>query len=81
LSDDFGFPGLIRMPSEAFEEVEPIVGADGKVLRRFRLKGTDLIGEEAPSQTFKCEVTEIKPMDVPDSLLFFQEFMYKGSDK
>ena len=73
--------GPIKIPAgrdwdSIFEEIEPIVRErDGRVLKRYRVRGTDIIGVESPLDTlFEIEVTEFKPLPMPSSDLFCLEF-------
>lgn len=65
----------MRLPAAIFEELEPVIDADGKVLRRCRIKGTTLIGTEVRmDRLIKCELVEVKPMEIPNSGIFFLDF-------
>ncbi len=74
----------IRLPESVFEEVlPPITDSDGKVRRRWRLKGSigtpfeDFIGEEQRmNQTFKIGPIERKPMVAPVGSVFYIEYEY-----
>ena len=62
--------GTISLPSDAFEELEPIE-VDGRMLRRVRLKGTDHVLTEYPTPTFKLEEVKVQPMPMPSGLIFY----------
>jgi hypothetical protein len=79
------FLGPIRLPANAFEEIEPIE-RDGKIIKRVRLKGTDLIGEQVDmNQTFEIGEIKPEPMPMPEGKIFFldQQFpnFYDDEDK
>ena len=73
----------ITLPDSCFEEIEPTTRAsDGKVLQRFRLRGTDLIATEDPmDRMFHCELLEVKPMAMPSRWTFLDfEYPLKDAD-
>lgn len=64
------FPGApMRLPADAFIELEPVITARGRKLRRFKLKATGWEYTEVdPDEcTFKIEVLERKPLPMPES--------------
>jgi hypothetical protein len=67
------FPHLPRLPVSAFEEIEP----DEHGNRRWRLKGTKLIGTEQRLDTpIRVQLIERKPMEIPKGGIFYLEYEY-----
>lgn len=71
----------LRVPAECFEEVEPEVRADGEVFRRFRLRGTELVGTEVRLDELlpAMEVTR-RPMEEPSWGVFFLDYEYGAKE-
>lgn len=83
-----GFAGPIRLPADAFEELEPLKReSDGRLLRRMRLKalGPDgpILTEDPMDQLFVMGPIEVQPMPMPKASIFYMDFDYKklGEDK
>lgn len=56
----------IHAPASLFEELEPVARkSDGRLLRRYRLKGTDLIGTEDPMDVCPYEVEGLEYAPMP----------------
>lgn len=78
------FLGPMRIPASGFEEIEPFVCDDGKVLKRFRLKDAPWLGiftEVRMDQMFHCEMKEIKPMEAPKGSIFYMDYKYGKEEK
>jgi hypothetical protein len=74
--------GPIRLPSECFEEIEPIRREDGKLIKRIRLKGTNLIGvQDLMDQAFDVGEIQLEPMKAPKGSLFFLGYKYGEEEK
>lgn len=72
------FFGPIKLPAatwnKLFEELEPIRHSDGRLLKRYRLKGTDLVGQEEPmDELFEIGKVEPKPMVLPTGGIFYMD--------
>jgi len=59
-----------------FEEIDPIPRAsDGKMLRRFRVRGTSIIAvQDLMDQAFEIELVSVEPMKMPSFELFYMGF-------
>lgn len=65
-----GFPGApMRLPADAFIELEPVTTARGRKLRRFKLKvtGWEYTEVDPDEGLFKVEVIERKPLPMPET--------------
>ena len=79
------FPfGPIRIPVEAFGELESIVRADGRKLRRYYLKalGPGLVFTEDPmDQTFDVGEVTKEPLKAPLGSIFYLDYHYGAEPK
>ncbi len=83
-----GYPGYahpIRLPAEAFEELEPIRReADGRSLRRMRLKALGpngpILTEDPMDQLFDIAEIEVQPMPIPSGGIFYLPFDFPDID-
>jgi hypothetical protein len=73
----------MHLRTEDFVEIDSITRADGRVLKRFHLKGyPDLIFTESPmDQTFEVVEIERKPMEMPTGGIFYLKYEYGASSK
>ena len=80
-----GIPGALHVPKELFEEIEPFVRPDdGKIIRRFRLKGTDKVLMQDPmDRCAQVEVTAVGPMELPKDFrkMFYTDYKYGDTPK
>ena len=73
----------LRVGEGALHHVGSYKRADGtilKVMRAFHPEEGPLCFEQRMDQLIKCEITEIKPMKIPSSLIFYQEYKYGDPD-
>lgn len=64
------FPGApLRLPADAFIELEPVTTPRGRTLRRFKLKvtGCEYTEVDPDEGLFKVEVLERKPLPMPET--------------
>lgn len=64
------FPGApMRLPADAFIELEPVTTARGRKLRRFKIKATgwEYTEVDPDEDLFKVEVLERKPLPMPEA--------------
>lgn len=55
-----------------FEKLDPIVDSDGKVLARYRLRGTtSILVQQRMDTLFSVEMIERKPLEVPKGGIFY----------
>lgn len=68
----------LRLPADAFVEIEPIE-ENGQKLRRFKLKGVntgDAVLTEVRGELIEIGEVEVKPMQRPAGGVFFEEYAY-----
>jgi len=71
--------GPLRLPADAFIEIEPRILPDGSTRRRFRIKGLpeDFICEEVRSELIAVGPITPEPMKMPPTAgVFFLEYSY-----
>jgi len=75
----------LHVPASMLRELEPRTRDDGRVLHRYELlfggQGTGIIYEEDPLDIVpQYELVEVKPMDMPTSLISYLDYQYGKKD-
>jgi len=71
-------PFTVSLPGDVFtslfEEIEPITRADGRVLKRYRMRLTGQILTEDPmDQMLAYDLIQVTPLPKPASLVFYEK--------
>jgi hypothetical protein len=69
------FLGPLRVSSDEFEEIEPIIDEQGRVRRRVRHKLSGAIGVEVIQELIHCDLVSIQPMEVPSASIFYDDYI------